>query len=502
MGETLQLPRAEFNRSIRIEARKDRLTSDAGALPIREALERLGLLDWMTTRLDDPRDPEKVIHPLRELLATSLLLISQGWRDQDDADKLRDDPSFRVAVSERRGVAPLTEKSGDSASEEVPEPKGLASQPTLSRLVKMLSSDANRQVLREALVVCAGRRIRGMRGHRYHRVMLDVDSLPIEVAGHQEGSEYNGHYHERIYHPLVASLGETGDLIDLQLRPGKVHTASGALEFVEPLVERLEREVSVVVAVRIDAGFPDEEFCNGLERRGTHYVARIRNNAVLDRMAQPYLDRHTGILDENFVSEVLGFKDPKEPRTWVYEESYRAGSWSKERRVVLVVQERPGELYPHHFWLLTSWTPQEITAETLLKTYRGRGCAEGLMGELMDVLEPALSSANRSKSHYRGEEPKIRTDPRDTFAANEVLLLLNALAYNMVHVIRSLLEAGTKEGWSLKRVREQVLKVAARFLVHSRYITVVIARSAAFFWDIMWRQIRKLRGPWSLPGFV
>ena len=45
-----------------------------------------------------------------------------------------------------------------------------------------------------------------------------------------------------------------------------------------------------------------------------------------------------------------------EPRTWVCEaaEPYRAGSWSRTRRVVQVLVEEPGELFPRTFWLLTS----------------------------------------------------------------------------------------------------------------------------------------------------
>ena len=82
-----------------------------------------------------------------------------------------------------------------------------------------------------------------MRGHRLRHVTLDADFLPIEVHGQQEGSQYNGHYGVRCYHPLVAVLGETGDLVDIRLREGNVHTAEGALDFILPLLDRLEREV-------------------------------------------------------------------------------------------------------------------------------------------------------------------------------------------------------------------------------------------------------------------
>jgi hypothetical protein len=484
MGEDLALFRAEFNGSLRIEARAERLTSEAGAVFLREVIERLGMSGWMTRRLADTRDPELITHPLSELLNTSLLLLGQGWRDQDDADTLRNDAVFRLAVSERRGVTPLETRPREDhrlLSKNPPVPDGLASQPTLSRLVRMLSTEGNRGVLRGALLECAARRIRATRGgHRHRYLTIDIDSLPIDVHGHQPGSEHNGHYHRRIYHPLIASIAETGDLIDAKLREGNAHTAAGSVEFIGELLDRVERKLCQVAAVRMDAGFPEEHLLHALEERRTPYVARVRNNAVLDHMAQPYLRRPVG-------------RPPAEPRTWTYETTYRAQKWSRERRVVLVVLERADELFLHHFWLITNWTSEQMDGTALLEMYRQRGTAEGHMGELMDVLDPALSSAPRQKSHYRGVEPARRFPPGDSFAHNEVLLLLNVLAYDIVHATRVMIEAATHEGWSLRRVRERVLRVAARVLVHGRRATLVIGESAAILWQALWPRVAALR---------
>ena len=286
-------------------------------------------------------------------------VLGQGWRDQDDADTLRDDAALRLSVSTRRGVSAL------EPSEEAPN--GLASQPTLSRTVRALSSWRNRATLRAALLHLAARRFKAMRGgHRQRHLTLDIDSLPVEVHGHQAGSEHNGHYHARIYHPLIATIAETGDLVDARLRKGAAHTAEGALEFIEPLLDRLELEMCQVASVRMDAGFPEENLLGALERRGTPYAARVKNNAVLNRMAEPYLRRPAG-------------RPPREARTWFHELNYRAGSWSRERRVVLVVQERADELFLHHFWLITSWGTREMPGEELLEHYRQRGTAEGHM---------------------------------------------------------------------------------------------------------------------------
>lgn len=484
MGEDLTLFPAEFNGSLRVEARPERLTSEAGAVILREVIERLGITPWLVERIDDPRDQELITHPMSELINTSLVMLAQGWRDQDDADALRDDAAMRLAVSSRRGISPLLmrpREEGKPLHKNPEVPDGLASQPTLSRLIRTLSSEGNRPVLREALVEVAAGRITAARdGHRMRYTTVDIDSLPIEVHGHQPGSEYNGHYHARIYHPLVASLGETGDLLDVRLRKGSAHTAEGALDFILPLLDRVEEKLCQVAAARIDAGFPEEKLLGAMEERRTPYLARVRNNAVLDRMAEPLLKRPPG-------------RPTSEPRTWFHEMTYRAESWSRERRVVLVVMERTDELFVHHFWIITNWTVEQMSGEALLEHYRERGSAENHMGELMDVFDPALSSSPRTKSTYRGCRIETAAPPCDSFAHNETILLLNALAYNVAHVARVFMETATGEGWSLRRLQERVLRVAARVLIHGRRAILVIGQASASLWRALWSKLGRFR---------
>ena len=166
----------------------------------------------------------------------------------------------------------------------------------------------------------------GFRGSDVRRrpktLVIDIDSLPVEVHGEQPGSAWNGYYHRRVYHPIVASAGEMGDILDLRLREGQVHTADGGLEFVLEVLERAEGRLCGKPSVRFDAGYPGELLMAALEERGTHYVARVRNNAVLKRDAVVWDALHSGL-------------PAGEPRTWVCESSYPAGSWSRSRRVVL-----------------------------------------------------------------------------------------------------------------------------------------------------------------------
>jgi hypothetical protein len=83
---------------------------------------------------------------------------------------------------------------------------------------------------------------------------------------------------------------------------------------------------------------------------------------------------------------------------------------------VLVVQEREDDLLLDRFFLVTSLDHGQMSRQEVLEHYRERGTAEGHMGELKDVLAPALSSTNRPKSHWHGRKPRSCSKAIDAFA--------------------------------------------------------------------------------------
>lgn len=463
----------DFNRSVHVEARRERLSADGGALVLRELLHRLGLDTWLSKRLSDPRDPARITHPTEELLRTLLLLQGQGWTDQADVDLLRDDPLFRISVSSRRSDRPVRDARSPT------EPEGLCSQPTLSRCLEWLSTEGNRGHLGRTLREMADRR-HGLRFRPPMReVTLDLDSLAVEVHGHQPGAAYSGHYRCRCYHPLVLHWNR-GDFLAARLRPGNAHTADGALDFALPTV-RWARQRARSVWLRIDAGFPSPDFLSGLEAEGVHYVARIRSNPVLHRMAEPHLKRPPG-------------RPPKEGRLWLHELGYRAGTWERERRVVLVVLERPGEqghLFLDHFFLLTNASAEEVSADELLARYRGRGAAEKDFGDWKSGLEVRLSSSPRPNRHYRGRRIRDSGPGRDSFAVNEAWLLLNLIAANLLEVGRHQYRQATGRRLTRERFRQWLLKVAVRVTLGSNQVRVILSAARAPAWKTLWQQIQR-----------
>lgn len=490
MGEARQgeLKGLKFNGAIRVEARAERLSDSGGAVLIREALERTGVLRSLSKAVDDPRDPRKITHPQSELLATFLTLLALGWRDQDDADALRHDPLFRLSVSERSGDAPLRDDPAHEGDKNPPVPQGLASQPTLSRLLSRLGDPERLKVLHESLRDSAARRVRAMNGGRkLKHVTLDFDGVPIRVEGHQPGSMYNGYVRDTIYHPLVTTCAELGDMIALRLREGNAHAARAATEAIVEDVVWARQNLAQHVSARLDAGMPSEELLHALEGTQIPYVARVRNNAVLDRMAAPYLRHPPG-------------PRPAHERIWFHEMKYQAESWSRERRVVLVVVEEPGELLLRHFWLVTSWRKEHVDASQVLLRYRRRGTAEGHFGELKDVLGVKLSSSPRGEysEDWRSQIiGPVRPCDDPFFRANDALLQLCGFAYNAMHALRSILERALpgQEGWSLKRLRERVLRVAARISLHARRVLLVVTDATGRYWTELWKHWRLLDAP-------
>ncbi|UYG06682.1 IS1380 family transposase [Halomonas sp. M4R1S46] len=455
MGETLTTWSPSCNGSVRVELTGERTTSDSGALLLREALDNSGVIEALEDNLVDPRHPLRIRHSLASQLRTLVLQRAMGWIDLSDTDTLRRDPLWQLACSDARGTTPLAQDR--------------PSQATLSRLLTCLGRNDNIDAVHEGLLRLVVWRLTSLKnGERPEQLTLDIDGLPIEVHGHQGGSAFHGLYGARIYSPLIASLAETGDMLGGLLREGNAGPAENADTWIPHLVRRLNESLGASVRVRIDAGFTDNDTLEALEDRGIEYLGRLRSHSGLQKLAAPYLKRPRG-------------RPPEQPREWCHDLEYQAGSWPAPRRVVLVVQERPDDLLLHAFFLVTNLGKFDWPPEKVLALYRKRGSAEAHMGEVKSALDVHLSSTDRGASTVQ-----------DVMARNEVSLLLSLYAYQVLHGLRRLLESRTLQGWSLMRMREQVLKVAATLTVHARRITVHLGDAADKWWPTLLKGLPRL----------
>lgn len=448
-----------FNRSVKVRSRDERLTSNAGVLLLREVDHRLGLTESLGVEMVDPRRQDLIRYPMTELLRERIYSLALGQKPADDADLLAQDPAMRMAVWNRPGDQVLQER--------------LASQPSHSRLLDRLANfPDNVELLRYGLAEWVLRHLRATgRDRSVIRATLDLDSFDIVTYGKQDGAEYNAYYGEKVYHPLIASFSPEGDYDSRRLGDGFVHgvlrngnvvSAAGAVEFVLDALLKCEG-MAQTVDLRMDAAFAIKEVLDAMSDHGVHFVARLAKNPVLERLAQPHLNRPVG-------------RPPSEGYELTIELGYhRADTWKHAQRVVLVVVDKPDsrtgqlELFPRSFFLVTSWTAEEKSAEALLDHYRRRGTFEDRIGELRACTQAHLSS------------------PR--FEENEATLLLCLLAFNLVAMIRGELEEATQSGWDLGRVQRSVLKAGARVNTSARRLIVDVAAAAIVVWRYLIKRI-------------
>ena len=272
-----------FNRSIKLRLADPRITSDAGALLLREVDHRLGLTADLAAQLIDPRRADRIRYRQVELLRQHIYATALGYAHQDDQDTLAHDVAMKLAVWDRPGRRVADER--------------LASQPSDWRLIERLAEiKPNLEATREALPEWVGRHQRAAgRGRKVRRGTLDIDSFPVEVHGKQPGGAYNGYYRKTIYHPLLASFSAEGSYASSRLGEGFVHavlrrgnssSAEGAVRFARAAI-RKSRSLAHRLDVRIDAGLVNGRVLDAIDDEGVRFVGRFTNNAVLDALAQP-----------------------------------------------------------------------------------------------------------------------------------------------------------------------------------------------------------------------
>jgi hypothetical protein len=254
VGETQKRPfQLSFNSSLRVEFQGARVTSDGGLILVRELDERLGFGELIERHLTDGRGKNTQL-PLTDLVRQSVYSRLAGYEDVNDAERLSQDPAFRLIGSEKvleRGAA-LTSRLQSFETELLTQAENLAGLAVL-----------NRELVAKGETIASPR-----------RVVLDMDSTEIPVYGRQEQGTYNGHFESTCYHPLLLFNGE-GDCLAVKLRPGNVHSAEGWEELLLSEIDRQQAQ-GKEVAFRGDAAFAKPELYESVEERAAKYAIRLR----------------------------------------------------------------------------------------------------------------------------------------------------------------------------------------------------------------------------------
>jgi hypothetical protein len=419
MGEKQNQPfQLSFNPCLKVDFQGSRVTSDGGLLLVRELDERLGLSALIAQNIMDDRRGKNTQLPLPDLLRQSIYSRLAGYEDVNDAERLSQDPTFRLIGSEKiwdRGAA-LPSRLHWFETEVLSQDENLEG---LSRI--------NRELIAKAEAVDSPQ-----------RVVLDMDSTEIPVYGEQEQSAYNGHFESTCYHPLLLFNGE-GDCLGAKLRPGNVHSAEDWDEMLLPEIER-QQELGKEVVFRADAAFAKPEIYEALEERGVKYAIRLPANDSLERDIAELLTRRWG---GPVTSPSCGTRafSTRQRVGRPHDESWRR--WSSHA----------GELFPRVGFIVTNL---ETPSRAVVRFYNKRGTAEQWIKEGKQAVKMTRLSCHR-------------------FRSNQVRLALSLLAYNMGNLWRRLGLPRGIENWSLSSLQQRLVKTGGRLVKHARYYWLLLA---------------------------
>ena len=412
MGESQkQAFQLSFNRFLRVTFHGSRITSDGGLILVRELDERLGFGELIEQHLIDSRGKNTRL-PLADLLRQSIYSRLAGYEDVNDAERLSQDPTFRLIGSEKiweRGAA-LTSRLQSFETELLTQDENLAGLAAI-----------NRDLIARAEAMDAPR-----------RVVLDMDSTEIPVYGEQEQSAYNGHFESSCYHPLLLFSRE-GDCLAAKLRPGNVHSAEDWEELLLPEIER-QQKLGTEVVFRADAAFAKPEIYDALEERDVKHAIRIPANDSLERDIAELLTRPVG-------------RPSHKPVVWYKSFLYQAASWKKARRAVAKVEFHFGELFPRVGFIVTNL---ETDSRAVVRFYNKRGTAEQWIKEGKQAVKMTQLSCHR-------------------FRSNEVRLWLSLIAYNLGNLWRRLVLPKRINNWPLTSLQQRLVKTGGRLVNHARY---------------------------------
>lgn len=420
MGETQNRPfQFSFNSSLKVDFQGSRVTSDGGLVLVRELDERLGFGELIERHLADSRGKNSQL-PLADLLRQSVYSRLAGYEDLNDAERLSQDPTFRLIGSRKiweRGAA-LTSRLQSFETELLTQEDNLAGLAAL-----------NRELIARAETIDSP-----------HRVVLDMDSTEIPVYGQQERSAYNGHFESTCYHPLLL-FNREGDCLAAKLRPGNVHSAEGWQELLLPEIERQQQQGKEVV-FRADAAFAKPEIYEALEGWDVKYAIRLPSNDNLERNIAELLTRPVGRPSYKPVVRYKSFL-------------YQAASWKRARRAVAKVEFHFGELFPRVGFIVTNLAADN---RAVVRFYNKRGTAERWIKEGKQAVKITRLSCHR-------------------FRANEVRLWLSLIAYNLGNLWRRLALPGRIGNWSLTSLQQRLVKTGGRLIKHARYYWLLLAES-------------------------
>jgi hypothetical protein len=407
-----------------------RLSSEGGLLALREIERRLGLADRLAACLKDPRMPEKVVHRLAEIIRFRMLMIAAGYEDGNDADTLRGDRMFKLAL------------------DRLPSGEELCSQSTISRLENLPDVRALLRLGRALVEQYCGS-FRAMP----RRIVLDIDDTFDRVHGGQQLRLFNAYYDDYGFQPIVVFDNE-GRFVTAMLRPGKRPSGPEIRGFVRRLIGAIRSHwPKVEILLRADSHYAAPEVFDWCRENRVDWVIGLAPNAALAR--------HVAVVEKSTAARFKAV--PPRPgggggKVRRFMQFYDAArSWSRVERIIARVEAGP-----------------DGTDTRFIVTNLEGGRAKHLYERLYCARGQAENHIKAWKNHLAAD----RTSCHEA-EANQFRLFLHAGAYWLLWSMRRVMPK--RSAWRVMQfdtLRLRLIKLAARVVELKTQIKIHLPSSA------------------------
>jgi hypothetical protein len=394
------------------------LTSDAGLLAVREVEQRLDVAGRLATGIDDPRDPLRTVHSVTDILRFRMLMIAAGYEDGIDANALRNDPVFKLAL------------------ERLPGERDLCSQSTISRLENLPD---RRMLLR------MGRSMVGLYCASFaqvpKRMTLDIDDTFDAVHGGQQLRLFNAHYDDYGFQPIVVFDG-AGRFVAAVLRPAKRPNGREITAHLRRLIREIRSHwPRVEILLRGDSHYCAPEVLDFCRAQSVDFILGVAGTTTLRRRTATLEQSTIARVDQNSGTKLRRFKEFHDA----------AASWSRVERIIARVEAGPQGCDTRY--IVTNLT-------------RGGGKA---------LYEKLYCARGQAENHIKAWKAHLAADRTSctSAAANQLRLFLHAGAYWLMWSLRAALPP--RSPWrhaQFDTLRLRLIKIAARVVELKTRITI------------------------------
>ena len=420
------------------------ISSDGGALLLRQTDQRLNLLPRLAKCFLDGRNQKLVEHSIQQMVSQRIYGLALGYEDINDHEQLRNDPVFGI-LSGRDDLEPL---AGKSTLNRLELGTGINSRykkitfwkEGIDELMVSLLVESHQQAPKE--------------------IVLDIDTTDLPLHGKQEGRFFHGYYDNYCYLPLYVFCGE--QVLCCRLREANRDASAGALIEIRRIVTQIRRAwPEVKIVLRGDSGFCRNELMSWCEANQVDYLFGLAKNKRLNKIIGTDLHRaleqwnQTGEPARVFSEFLYGAKKTSK------------GGWDRERRVVAKAEHIDGKTNPR--FVVTSLSGAQWEAQPLYEQlYCERGDMENRIKEQFSLFADRVSA--------------------ETMRANQMRLYLSAMAYILVSGLRRLGLQGTELAQAqVSTIRTKLLKIGTQIRVTVRKVWFSMASS--YPWQGMFEQV-------------